>query len=156
MIAALLVGLGIALIAGLAFYAGKLLSQLNAQKAQLKALKIKKDKTRAERVDNIMASVHTIALAVEQQQCDLSEGVIRLTNLLDVLPLSPAINFAETYPNIYELHDKIRTFATHEARNALTKKERRAEDHEREAIEAMYESAIIGEVAALRDFHPTI
>ena len=41
MIAALLVGLGIALIAGLAFYAGKLLSQLNAQKAQLKALKIK-------------------------------------------------------------------------------------------------------------------
>lgn len=156
MAAALLVGLGIALIAGLAFYAGKLLSQLNAQKAKVASLKAKQDKVRAERVSNIMTSVHTIALAVEQQQCDLSEGVIRLTNLLDALPIRPAPNFAETYPNIYELHAKISVFATHEARSALTKKERRAEDNEREAIEATYESAIITEVAALRDYQPTI
>ena len=156
MTAALLVALGIILIAGLAFYAGKLLSQLNAQKAKFASLKAQQDKVRAERVKNIMTSVHTIALAVEQQQCDLSEGVIRLTNLLDALPLTPAPDFAEIYPSIYELHSKISAFATHEARSELTKKERRAQDNERGAMEATYESASINEVAALRAYQPTI
>lgn len=46
MTAALLVALGIILIAGLAFYAGKLLSQLNAQKAKVASLKAQQDKVR--------------------------------------------------------------------------------------------------------------
>lgn len=151
-----LVILGVIVVAGLAFYAGKLLSQLNEQKVKFAEAKAKQAQVRAKRVDNIMMSVHTIALAVEQQQCDLSEGVIRLTNLLDALPINPAPQFADIYPNIYQLHAKIAEFATHEARAALTKKARREQDLAREAIEATFESAIIAEVTLLRDYHPTI
>ena len=144
-----LIVLAVAIILGLSFYAGKLLSQVNDQKQ-------KKDKLRQDRVTNIMQSVHVIALAIEQQQCDLSEGVIRLTNLLDALPLSPQPKFAELYPAIYGLYHKISHFATHEARASLTKKERRQQDKERMSIEAEFETSIIGEVIKLRAYHPTI
>jgi hypothetical protein len=144
-----LIVLGVAIILGLSFYAGKLLSQVNEQKQ-------KKDKLRQDRVTNIMQSVHVIALAIEQQQCDLSEGVIRLTNLLDALPLSPQPKFAELYPAIYGLYYKISHFATHEARASLTKKERRQQDKDRMAIEADFETSIIDEVIKLRAYHPTI
>jgi hypothetical protein len=151
-----LVVLGIVIIAGLAFYAGKLLSQLNEQKVKFAQAKAKQAEVRVQRIDNIMMSVHTIALAVEQQQCDLSEGVIRLTNLLDALPINPAPHFSDIYPNIYQLHAQISDFATHEARSALTKKARREQDLAREAIEANFESSIIAEVTLLRNYYPTI
>ena len=144
-----LIVLAVAIILSLSFYAGKLLSQVNEQKQ-------KKDKLRQDRVTNIMQSVHVIALAIEQQQCDLSEGVIRLTNLLDALPLSPQPKFAELYPAIYGLYYKISHFATHEARASLTKKERRQQDKDRMAIEADFETSIIDEVIKLRAYHPTI
>jgi len=150
-----LIVLGILIVAGLAFYAGKLLSQLNEQKVRFAEAKVKQAQVRAQRIDNIMMSVHTIALAIEQQQCDLSEGVIRLTNLLDALPLNPAPNFSQIYPNIYQLHERIADFATHEARAALTKKVRREQDIAREAIAADFETGIIAEVILLRDYHPT-
>lgn len=144
-----LIVLAVAIILGMSFYAGKLLSQVNEQNQ-------KKDKLRQERVTKIMQSVHVIALAIEQQQCDLSEGVIRLTNLLDALPLSPQPKFAELYPAIYGLYHKISHFPTHESRASLTKKERRQQDKERMSIEADFETLIIDEVIKLRAYHPTI
>jgi hypothetical protein len=89
-----LIGLAVLTILGLSYWAGTLLYRLHAQNQ-------KKDRLRQERVDTIMQSVHVIALAIEQQQCDLSEGVIRLTNLLDALPILPQPKFAELYPGIY-------------------------------------------------------
>lgn len=148
MIEALLV-IGLLVILGLGFYAGKLLFQLKAQNE-------KQANQRKERVETIMVSVRTIAMAMAQQQCDLSEGVIRLTNLLDALPLKPAPDFAQTYPAIYKLHDEISSFAVLEKRAALSKKERRQEDKAREAIEAQYESKIIAEVEQLQNYHPSV
>ncbi|MET1219182.1 MAG: DUF2489 domain-containing protein [Glaciecola sp.] len=144
-----LIGLAVLTILGLSYWAGTLLYRLHAQNQ-------KKDRLRQERVDTIMQSVHVIALAIEQQQCDLSEGVIRLTNLLDALPILPQPKFAELYPGIYGLHDKISHFPTHEARAALSKKERREQDKERLAIEAEFESTIVKEVALLRQYQPSI
>ena len=142
-----LIGIAILIILGLGFYAGKLMFQLKAQND-------KQTKMRHERIDNIMVSVHTIAMAVAQQQCEISEGVIRLTNLLDALPILPVPDFASEYPAIYALHDEIAQFATLEKRAALTKKERREQDKAREAIEAQYESKIIREVERLQKFQP--
>lgn len=141
--------LGFVIILGLGFYAGKLLFQLKEQYA-------KQSKMRSERIENIIVSVHTIAMAMAQQQCDISEGVIRLTNLLDALPILPAPDFRKHYPAIYSLHDEISQFATHEKRAALTKKERREEDKAREAIEAQYESKIMDEVARLQKYSPQL
>lgn len=139
--------LGLLIILGLGFYAGKLLFQLKQQNS-------KQAKMRTERIENIMVSVRTIAMAMAQQQCDLSEGVIRLTNLLNALPILPAPDFRKEYPAIYTLHDAIAQFATHEKRSALSKKERRLEDKARESIEAQYESKIMDEVERLQKYYP--
>ena len=133
------------IIIGLSFYAGKLLFQLKAQRE-------KQSKIRNERIETILTSVRTIAMAMAQQQCDLSEGVIRLTHLLDALPLQPAPDFAAQYPGIYTLHAKIEHFDTFEKRAALTKAQRRQQDRERGSIEAEYESQIMGEVTKLQHY----
>jgi hypothetical protein len=135
----------LAIIVGLSFYAGKLLFQLKAQRD-------KQTKIRNERIETILTSVRTIAMAMAQQQCEISEGVIRLTHLLDALPLQPAPDFAAQYPGIYTLHQKIAHFDTHDKRAALSKAERRQQDRERGSIEAEYESQIIGEVTKLQHY----
>lgn len=138
-----LIFLALAIILGLGFYAGKLLFQLKQQTQ-------KQEQARRSRIDTITESIRTIALAMEQQQCDLSEGVIRICNLLDAIPVLPQPNYAKEYPATYGLHEKIRHFPTHDARNALTKQERRQQDKEREEIESQYESDVIKEVGQLK------
>lgn len=138
-----LIILGLVIISGLGFYAGKLLFQLKQQTQ-------KQTEARNKRIANITESIQTIAHAMEQQQCDLSEGVIRICNLLDAIPVLPQPNYALEYPAVYELYAKIRHFPTHDARNALTKQERRRQDKEREEIESQFESDIIKEVGRLK------
>lgn len=142
-----LIAFAVIIIAALAYYAHTLINQLKEQERKQKNV-------RDTRIKNIMQSVHVIALAMEQQQCDLSEGVIRLTNLLDALPLKPQPDFATEYPAIYGLHERIAKYPTHEARAALTKKERRAQDKEREQIESEYAVLINQDVIKLKDFNP--
>ena len=139
----ILIVAAILIIAVLGFYAGKLLFQLKQQQARQAA-------ARQERVDNITLSIRTIALAMEQQQCDLSEGVIRLCNLLDAIPLLPQPDYPGQYPAIHGLYDAIKHYPTHEARNQLTKQERRKQDKERENIAAQYESEILKELQPLK------
>lgn len=135
------------ILVGLALYAGKLLSQLNSQNKRQQAVRDKRIKTMRE-------SIQTIAFAMHQQQCDLSEGVIRICRLLDALPLNPLPDYAAKYPNVHALFDKVRNYPTHEARALLSKQERRAQDKEREQFESELESAILKETEVLKDFQP--
>lgn len=135
--------LGLLVVAGLAFYAGKLLFQLKSQKSR-------QDNARKARVATIMESVHTIALAVEQQQCNLSEGAIRLVNLLDSVPVDSPPNCQRDYPSLYALFSEVRNLPTHEERNALDKSVRAAQDKIREEHESNLESSILKEIAQIR------
>ncbi|MEP4100035.1 DUF2489 domain-containing protein, partial [Paraglaciecola sp.] len=83
-------------IGALAFYAGSLLFQLKVQTQR-------KENTAKLRIEKIIESIQTIALAIEQQQCNLSEGCIRLVHLLECLPVSNKPNVNEQYPALYEL-----------------------------------------------------
>ena len=130
----------------LAFYAGRLLSQLNAQNKR-------QEQVRKVRLDKIEESVQVIALAIEQQQCNLSEGAIRLVNLLESAPVIPAIKCQQHYPALYELFVLVRDLPTHEARDALPKQERRQQDKQREEHEARLESSILKEVANLKSYN---
>ena len=133
------------IIAGLAFYAGKLLFQLKHQNQKQLAVRTK-------RVETISESIRTIAMAVHQQQCNLSEGAIRLVNLLESLPISNAPKCEEDYPAIYALYIEVRDLPTHDARKALSKAERRKQDEIREEHEVRLESAIIKEIEPLQSF----
>lgn len=137
--------IGAVVIAGLSVYAGKLLFLVKAQNTRQQAVRDK-------RIASMRSSIQTIAFAMQQQQCDLSEGVIRICNLLDALPLNPLPNYPSIYPATHALYEKVKDYPTHEARARLSKSERRAQDKEREQFESELESAILVETEALRNF----
>ncbi|GEA08984.1 hypothetical protein KUL42_37450 [Alteromonas sp. KUL42] len=149
MLWAVLSGIALLIIIGLGFYAGKLLFLLKQQKAQQEA-------TRNGRVKSISESIALIAKAMEQQQCELSEGVIRIVNLLNALPLVEPPNYKAQYPHIHSLFIEVSGFAILEARQKLTKVERRKQDLAREQIESEYESKVLAELPALQAYCETL
>ncbi|MDT0594803.1 DUF2489 domain-containing protein [Glaciecola petra] len=133
------------IIVGLGVYAGRLIYMVKNQNTQQRHV-------RNRRIESMQSSIQTIAFAMQQQQCDLSEGVIRICRLLESLPLDPLPDYREHFPSTHALFDKVKNYPTHEARNALSKKERRSQDKEREQFESEYESAILKETEQLRIF----
>lgn len=139
----LLLIVGLLIIVGLGIYAGRLLFLLNQQNKRQAAV-------RATRVGRIKESLLTITMAMEQQQCDLSEGVIRIVNLLDALPIAEPPQVSQQFPRIHALFVAVSGFAILEARQKLSKQERRKQDREREQIEAEHESHVLSELSSLR------
>lgn len=133
------------ILSSLSFYTGSLLFKLQQQEAQ-------KKRRRLERIANIVESIQTISLAMEQQQCNMSEGCIRLVHLLDNLPLLAKPQFDSIYPGIYSLYQEVKLLPTHAQRNKLTNKERNSQDLAREATEAELETVILKDVARLKSF----
>ena len=138
-------GLALMIVGGLTFYAGRLLVKLRKQKL-LRQENIQK------RIGRLTESIQTISMAVEQQQCNLSEGSIRLCNLLAGLPIAVPPNYAELYPALHELHSKVENLPTHDARKLLSPSERRRQDTQREEDEVSLESKILLEVGKLKLF----
>ena len=81
--------LAVIIIASLAFYAGKLLKQLSAQKLAQQQAELAHQQALAKHDHNVLASVKIIVRAMQEEQCDFSEGCWRLSVLLDSLKLSP-------------------------------------------------------------------
>jgi hypothetical protein len=127
----LLIALGALIIVALSVYAGRLLFLLNSQKERHLL-------ARQKRLDNINESIQTIAFAMQQQQCDLSEGAIRICRMLEAVPVSPLPDYKNEFPALHQLFAKVKDYPTHEARQALSKKERRAQDKEREEFESLF------------------
>lgn len=143
----ILLALGAAIIVGLSIYAGRLLFLLKAQNDR-------NHKARQKRIDSMTISIQTIAFAVQQQQCDLSEGAIRICRLLEAMPLDPQPDHAQHYPALHSLFHKVKEYPTHAARQALSKSERREQDKERGQIESELESEILVEVEKLKTYNP--
>lgn len=136
---------GIAIILGLGFYAGRLLFLLKQQNNRQQA-------ARDKRVETISESVVTISMAMEQQQCDLSEGAIRIVNLLHALPVDPQPDFRNRFPHIHALFVAVSGFAVLEARQKLSKAERRKQDAAREQIESEHESKVLDELPEIKAY----
>jgi len=133
------------ILAGLAFYAGSLLFKLKAQQLQ-------RNQKTLHRINNISESIQTIAKALDQQQCNLSEGCIRLFHLLEALPIKDKPDFSQQFVGLYSLYDKVKGLPTHENRKAQSKIQTRQQDLQREELEAQFESQILSEVSKLKTF----
>lgn len=144
-----LIALALVIIVALGYYAGSLLFQLRQQN-------IRQQAARRARADKLIESIQTIAMAVQQQQCNLSEGAIRLVNLIESVPVQPAIQCRDSYPALYELFGHVKDLPTHEKRKALSAEERNAQDQTREEHESRLESDILKEVTVLRKFSVVI
>lgn len=129
----------------LGVYAGRLLYMLKSQRS-------KQQQARNKRISSIEQSIQTISFAILQQQCDLSEGVIRICNLLDALPILPLPNYAMRYPATYRLYEMVKDFPTHDKRAAQPKTMRRQQDKQRQQFESELESEILKEAEELRHF----
>ncbi|MFU2089742.1 DUF2489 domain-containing protein [Avibacterium avium] len=133
----LLIALGLLIIVGMAAYAVKLLRALKNQKQAL-------ENARLARVKRLKESIEIIARAMQNGDCNLSEGAIRLKMLLDPLGLK-----ITTYPALAELYDVVKEMPTHQARKELKKNERMRLDLTRESVEADLESKILLELNQL-------
>lgn len=135
----------LSIVACLAFYAGSLLFKLSTQTQ----LRNKKTQTR---INNISESIQTIAKALDQQQCNLSEGCIRLFHLLEALPVKDKPDFSQQFTGLYSLYEQVKDLPTHEVRKAQTKRQTKQQDLQREELESQLESQILKDVLVLKTF----
>lgn len=133
----LLAIIALAIILGLVGYASTLLLALQKQKKAIA-------QARLARQQRLQESIKIIAKAMLQDDCNHSEGVIRLKMLLD--PLGHKLN---QYPAMFELYQVVADMPTHQARRQLSKKERMRLDLTRESAEAKLEQNIKLELGQL-------
>ena len=142
----LLAGLGVVIIGALAYYAGRLLAQLKQQNQR-------RSDALNQRNINLLESITTIAKAMEQGQCPLSEGCLRLVVLLDLRTESLEAAYAKRYPHIHDMYERIKHMPTHEARKKYPKQDIRKMDKEREGYEEQLEDVILNDIRQLlKDF----
>jgi membrane protein insertase Oxa1/YidC/SpoIIIJ len=137
-------------IAALAFYAAKLLTQLKQQKAKIVQAEQEKKIARTKHDTKILKSVEIIAHAMKEEQCDIAEGCWRLSVLLDSLKLSESVS--EKFPAIFELYKAIKHMPILEERKKLTKQERMKFDLERMKAEAKLAVSIKADVELLHQY----
>ncbi len=137
--------LALVVILGLAFYAGSLLRKVKEQeKARLDAVNKRNTK--------IMESVHLIAKAMTEGQCNLSEGAIRQAVLLATLQFKLRPDFESEFKAMFELYDKVKEMPTHEARKKYKRNEIMRFDKDREQHEARLEADIVAEMSVLKSY----
>lgn len=139
------VGLGI--IIALGWYATSLLLRLREQTET-------RDNAIQARVERIDESIITIAKAMQQEQCPLSEGCLRVVVLLDHRPEAVKYDYAKDYPAMHDMYEKIKHMPTHESRKKFPKKTIREMDKKRESYEQSMHDLIIADVGKLLKAFP--
>lgn len=132
--ALILLGVGLAIIAGLAAYAFTLRRELRRRRV------LREEEERRAR-DNCLENLEMVASALLQEQVDVTEGAWRCKVLLEIL--DPRLLERPAFQAFGEVHARTRHLHTHSAREALTPRERFREDNERLAVEDEMREAIL-------------
>ena len=125
-----LLRVAVCIIVGMIGYATYLLLALQKQKKALQ-------QARRNRINRIKESIEIIAKAMLNDDCNLSEGVLRLKMLLEPVGMS-----IKNHVTMLQLYEVVETMPTHEARKALKKNERMRLDLQRESAEVALEKNI--------------
>ena len=128
----------VSVVAALAVYAAYLWRKVYRQTRQIK-------QAEATRRSKLAQSIDLIAMAMEQGQCNVSEGVLRLKPLAEAVGLD-----FSAYPAMIALHEVVADMPILEARKQLKRNERMKLDLIRESSEATHEPNILAEAAAIR------
>lgn len=153
----LIVSAAVLIILGLAGYATYLLWLVKQQTSQQSNSQLE---TLHKRNTRLKHDIFTIAWAIKDGQCDLSEGCIRICILVDHIyekagsptsNIEERDNFLEKLPGIAALYEKIKDLPTHEKRNQLDKREKRKQDYQRWKDEAEHKEQIMQDVVWLQE-----
>lgn len=133
---------GAAIIVALSFYAGRLLWLVRAQQQAIAASKTKKNQY-------LIDSIVGICKAMQAEQCELSEGALRVWVLLDHLEQPDKPDPIETYPGMHRMYDVVKDMPTHSARKRQDKAHIRRLDSVREQAEVDLKDFILADVDKL-------
>ncbi|RYV03928.1 DUF2489 domain-containing protein [Shewanella sp. OPT22] len=141
---------GFIIIVSLTAYATKLMLQLRKQTRAKEQLKQQKHEQAKAKKESILEDVRYIAAAMLEERCELSEGVVRIARLFEVISLTEQVNVR--YPMLYQHFEVIREHPIMEHRKALPKRERMQLDMQRMKSEAALEAEILKEAESLQHF----
>jgi len=145
-----LLAIAVIIVAGLAFYAGKLLMQLKQQKIAQQQAEQERQSALKVHDKKVLDSVVIIVRAMKEEQCDLSEGCWRLSVLLDSLKTSSQLD--QEFPAIFEMYNAIKHMPILEERKELAKRDRMKLDLERAKVEARLSGDIFLNLDSLHQY----
>ncbi|MEQ6917563.1 DUF2489 domain-containing protein [Halomonas aquatica] len=142
-LALILVGLGLAIIAGLGAYAFKLWKEVQRRQD------FQKNELRRAH-DNCLENLELVASALAQEQVDITEGAWRCKVLLEILDQN--LTQRPDFQAFEEVHRRTRHLHTHSARKALSPRERMQEDRERLVVEDEMREPVLKAATAVIEF----
>lgn len=146
--ALILLIIGAVIVAGLSFYAGRLLWQLQQQTNIRRAELLQKQQYLRE-------SITLICKAMREQQCELSEGALRVWVLLDHLVPERKPDPVTSYPGMHQMYQVVKDMPTHKARKAQAADLTEQQDILRLKAEQELKDFIIADAEALiKRFQP--
>lgn len=135
-----LLAVGILIIGVLAVVAWRLQGKVREQERHRRELQERQDAKTAERTAFVLDSLRILSVNVLEEDLNLSEATLRCKILIDALELPQ--DERQSYQILDTVFERVQYFDTHQARKDLPEDERRAQDREREAIEAEYEDEL--------------
>ncbi len=100
----------------------------------------------------ITESVQIIAGAMQREECDLSEGTIRIGKLLAAIPTAQPQDWSLHYPELHAFYGKIKHMPIMDARKALPKQTRMQQDLDRFRYESEFAERVQKEIISLMSF----
>lgn len=137
------------IVAALAFYAGKLLWQLQQQTKKRQQDELQYQQKLADKRRYLTDSIILICRAMLEQQCELSEGALRVWVLLDHLQPDRQPDPVLSYPGLHQMYQVVKDMPTHEARKQQSKQQLFQQDKIRLNAEQELKQAILADSKAL-------
>lgn len=146
--------IGVLIVAGLAFYAGRLLVQVKEQEKKREKAKQAFLEKMAEKNAKLADSINLIARAMKEKQCEYSEGCLRVWVLMSQYGFSEAVNLETEYEHVFKMYEVVKDMPTHDARKKYSKKEIFQMDSKRWRAEKELEEGILKDAEKMQAFFP--
>ncbi|MCH1929819.1 DUF2489 domain-containing protein [Shewanella sp. A25] len=145
-----LIILGFIIIVALSSYATFLLLKLKQQTQRQQAIVAEREATANAKREQVLEDIRYIALAMIEDRCEVSEGVVRIGRLFEILSLSERV--APEFPGLFKHFELIKDHPIMEARKELPKQQRMKLDFVRMKSEAELADAISEDVKKLSTY----
>lgn len=145
-----LIVLGFIIIVALSSYATFLLLKLKQQKQRQQIAHAEREVAANAKRAQVLGDIRYIATAMIEDRCEISEGVVRIGRLFEILSLSERV--VPEFPSLFQHFELIKGHPIMEARQALPKQERMKLDLIRMKSEAELAEGINDDAKKLSDY----
>lgn len=137
-----------ATVLGLSIYLGVLLRKLREQKKFLEQTQEAARESWRRREGDIRGSLQTLALVIIQDQCEPTEGCIRVKKLVDEIDY---LKDRQELAVFHEMYEEVKEFAILDDYKSLSKQEKFRQDNKRFSVEEKYNARLKKASKDLRD-----